>query len=185
MNLDAHYSVTVETILPIGAVVRMDDGSTELVHISQISDTFIDDVSNFVSVGDMLDAVCVKGTDKKPLQLSFKHLKLRSKVSSVKAKSWGKNNRNNADNTNKSNKLNRSDIMELPNKSDKNYHNSTKPKKVEHHPSQLEYAATLSKSSDENFEAMLKKAQSVLSEKTNTRSNKFGSKPVNRRRRVK
>lgn len=79
MNLEIgrNYEVTVIKILPVGAVVELEDSSTELVHISNIADCYIADVADFVSVGEKYVATCEEGT-KKPIQLSFRPLDLKS-----------------------------------------------------------------------------------------------------------
>lgn len=71
------YEVTVVKILPIGAVVEMEDGSTELVHISNIADCFVPDVADFVSVGKSYTATCREGK-KRPIELTFIPLGLKS-----------------------------------------------------------------------------------------------------------
>lgn len=76
MTAGEKYQVTVESIIPIGAVVRMPNGSTELIHISQIAQCFVDNVENFVEVGQTLEAEVVENQGKKPIQLSLKHLGL-------------------------------------------------------------------------------------------------------------
>ncbi len=65
------YDVKVEKILPYGAIVRMSDNSTQLIHISNISEKFVRDVNDYVSVGDTLKADCIKG-NVKPEELSIK-----------------------------------------------------------------------------------------------------------------
>ena len=79
MNLEVgkQYNVTVVKVLPIGAVVELEDKSTELVHISNIADCFVADVADFVTVGNNYVATCEEGP-KKPLQLTFKPLGLKS-----------------------------------------------------------------------------------------------------------
>lgn len=79
MNLAVgqEYYVTVIKLLNIGAIVEMSDKSTELVHISQISDKYVKSVEYFLSVGDKLVARCVECNRSRPLQLSFKHLDLQ------------------------------------------------------------------------------------------------------------
>lgn len=79
MKLSAgqEYPVKVIKLLNIGAIVEMPDKSTELVHISQISDKYVKSVEYFLSVGDELVARCVECNGSRPLQLSFKHLDLQ------------------------------------------------------------------------------------------------------------
>lgn len=79
MNLvvGQEYHVRVIKLLNIGAIVEMPDKSTELVHISQISDKYVKSVEYFLSVGDELVARCVECNGSRPLQLSFKQLDLQ------------------------------------------------------------------------------------------------------------
>lgn len=78
LEVSKEYKVTVEKILDkIGVVVRMEDNTTELVHISQIADAFVADPAEFVSVGQELKSTCVEGKVK-PAELSFKPLGLKS-----------------------------------------------------------------------------------------------------------
>lgn len=65
------YNVKVEKILSYGAIVKMEDGSTQLIHISNISEKFVRDVNDFVKVGDTIKADCIKG-NVKPEELSIK-----------------------------------------------------------------------------------------------------------------
>lgn len=60
-------------IKPYGAFVSLDDGYTGLIHISELSDGFVRDVSNFVHVGDhyMLKVIDVDHKNKQ-LRLSYK-----------------------------------------------------------------------------------------------------------------
>lgn len=71
------YDVTVVKILGFGAIVALEDGSTELIHISNISDRYVVDVSDFVQVDHTYSALCVEGKVK-PAELSLKHLSLKS-----------------------------------------------------------------------------------------------------------
>lgn len=98
------YQVVVEKILPIGAVVRMPDDTTELIHISQMADSFVDNVENFVTIGSTYEAVVVEGQGKKPIQLSLKHLGLTNshKFSKPRENKPHQNNRTDADNRYKS-----------------------------------------------------------------------------------
>ena len=82
------YTVSVKEIVPAGAVVTLEDGSTQLVHISNISNMFVRDVGNFLEVGQTLEAEAVEGRAR-PVELSFKHLDLHPLP---KAKESGKRN---------------------------------------------------------------------------------------------
>lgn len=83
LEVGKRYEVTVKQILDkVGAVVLMEDGSTELVHISNIADCFVDDVSKYVTVGDELVAMCQEGKTR-PVELTFRNLKLHRKDGDV------------------------------------------------------------------------------------------------------
>lgn len=73
--LDQSYSVTVVKTVPAGIVVKLNDGSTELIHLSNVSTKFVKDPLDYVSIGDKYDAKCIVGFNGK-LQLSLKHLEL-------------------------------------------------------------------------------------------------------------
>lgn len=74
------YAVVVKSIVKAGAVVSLEDGTTELIHVSNISDEFVRDANDYVCVGDELVAVCEAGKVK-PAELSIKNLKLVNRSS--------------------------------------------------------------------------------------------------------
>lgn len=80
MGLEVGKFVDAEVIRIIdkGAVVRLEDGHTELIHLSKISNKFVRDVNDYLSVGDRLKAEVVKGTYKEA-ELSIKYLDLSPK----------------------------------------------------------------------------------------------------------
>lgn len=80
MGLEVGKFVDVEVIRIIdkGAVVRLEDGHTELIHLSKISNKFVRDVNDYLSVGDRLKAEVIKGTYKEA-ELSIKYLDLSPK----------------------------------------------------------------------------------------------------------
>lgn len=65
------YDVEVVKILPFGAVVKMSDNSTELVHISNISDKFVKDINDYLEIGKIYKVDCVSGSVKEK-ELSMK-----------------------------------------------------------------------------------------------------------------
>lgn len=142
MNAKEKYQVTVESILPIGAVVRMPDSSTELIHISQIASCFVDSVENFVSVGETYEAEVVEGQGKKPIQLSLKHLGLKNKnYAPTRMSNQGKTRNNTQTRYNK---------------------------QAVKHPSQVEYAR-FAHEEKADLETMIQKAQKDLDDKTRSR----------------
>lgn len=80
MGLEIGKFVDVEVIRIIdkGAVVRLEDGHTELIHLSKVSNKFVRDINDYLSVGDRLKAEVVKGTYKET-ELSIKYLDLLPK----------------------------------------------------------------------------------------------------------
>ena len=81
-TIGSRYEVKVIEVKDnLGAVVELEDGSTSLIHISNISDKFVKHVSDFVQIGDMLVAKCIQGKAR-PAELSLKDLKLNNKSDS-------------------------------------------------------------------------------------------------------
>ncbi len=87
MKLEAGktYEVKVIKIIPVGAVVKMEDNTTELVHISNIADCYVAEVADFVDVDKVYTATCREGKNR-PLELTFLPLHLESKNPDVKKK---------------------------------------------------------------------------------------------------
>lgn len=79
MELGSIYKVKVERIVKSGIIVKLEDGSTELIHVSKLSNDYVKNIEDFVSVGDVFDAKCVEGKQK-DTELSLKHLNLHSKI---------------------------------------------------------------------------------------------------------
>lgn len=65
------YEVEVVKVLSYGAIVKMEDNSTQLLHISNISEKFVRDVNDFVKVGEKIKVDCIEGKVK-PEELSIK-----------------------------------------------------------------------------------------------------------------
>ena len=58
-----------------GAFVKMDDGYTGLIHISEISNGFVKNVGNFLKIGEVIDVRVLECfLDSKRLRLSVKGL---------------------------------------------------------------------------------------------------------------
>lgn len=64
---------TVESIMPYGAFIRLADGVSGLVHISQMSDKRVKTPEDVVKVGDTVQAKII-GTEKGKISLSMKAL---------------------------------------------------------------------------------------------------------------
>lgn len=78
LEKDVFYPAKVVKIEKFGIIVEMEDRSTILVHISNISNSFVSDPANFVSVGETHLAKCIEGKTR-PLELSLKHLDLKDR----------------------------------------------------------------------------------------------------------
>lgn len=72
------YEVKVTAIVKSGAVMELEDGTTTLIHVSNIAEEFVRDASDYVAVGDTLVAIAQEGVVR-PVELSLKNLKLPNK----------------------------------------------------------------------------------------------------------
>lgn len=81
MELVEHqsYRVTVIRTVPSGVVVRLEDDSTELIHLSNVSKQFVKDPLDYVDIDGSYDAECIIGFNGK-LQLSLKSLNLTRQI---------------------------------------------------------------------------------------------------------
>lgn len=75
---DKEFNVTVSKILDKGIIVTIDGtGYTEFIHISKLSDAYVSDINDIISVGDKLTA---KGLiTRNGAELTLQHLRLRPK----------------------------------------------------------------------------------------------------------
>lgn len=71
LSVGQTYEVEVVKVLSYGAIVKMEDGTTQLLHISNISTKFVRDVNDFVKVGEKIKVDCIAGKVK-PEELSTK-----------------------------------------------------------------------------------------------------------------
>lgn len=60
---------------PYGAILKMEDGSTHLLHISNISEHYVSDVSDYITVGDKYEVTAVPGTVKS-IELTLKDVEV-------------------------------------------------------------------------------------------------------------
>jgi len=70
---------TVESIMPYGAFIRLADGVSGLVHISQLSDKRVKAVEDVLAVGDAVTAKIIN-TEKGKISLSIKALLVPEEV---------------------------------------------------------------------------------------------------------
>lgn len=78
LELGEAYIITPIRFETFGAIVELQDGSTSLLHVSQISDKYVKDPSEYLSIGHEYAAKAVQGVGDRPVQLSVKHLGLQS-----------------------------------------------------------------------------------------------------------
>lgn len=62
----------VTSITKFGAFVLLDDGSSGMIHISEISDTYVKEVSDFLQVGQQVKVLVLEPNDKGKINLSIK-----------------------------------------------------------------------------------------------------------------
>jgi len=74
------YKVKVIRFVNSGIVVELEDKTTSLIHISQISSNFVESAKDFVTMGEEYEALGVEGKSK-PVELSLKYLNLSKKTS--------------------------------------------------------------------------------------------------------
>lgn len=74
-HIGQKYTGQAIELKPYGAVLKLDDGSTALLHISNIADTFIEDVSKFITVGEFYEVTAVPGKIK-TVELTLKNVDL-------------------------------------------------------------------------------------------------------------
>lgn len=65
------YEGVAEQILPFGVVMKFEDNSTHLVHISNIADKYIKNIEDEVKIGMAYDMIAIVGKTK-PVELSMK-----------------------------------------------------------------------------------------------------------------
>lgn len=69
------YRVTVVKILHHGIIVQIDNtADTEFIHISKLSHSYISNISDVISVGDVADALCINSGGR--VELSLQHTQL-------------------------------------------------------------------------------------------------------------
>ena len=56
---------------PYGAILKMEDGSTHLLHISNISESFVSDIADYIEVGESYEVTAIPGTVK-TIELTLK-----------------------------------------------------------------------------------------------------------------
>lgn len=76
------YHVKVIKLLDKAIIVRLDDNSTELIHVSKLANAYVKLPEEYVSIDDEFDALGVEGVSRS-VELSLKHLDLKRFDSNV------------------------------------------------------------------------------------------------------
>ena len=63
---------TVKSLAPFGAFVELEDGTTGLVHISEVAANYVKDVSEYLTVGQEVKVKIVSLDEKGKINLSIK-----------------------------------------------------------------------------------------------------------------
>lgn len=74
VEIGSVYEGTVVKLLKYGAIVRLPDGTSGLVHISEIADTFVHDVADFVREGDTIKVKVTGEKDGGRFEMSAKQV---------------------------------------------------------------------------------------------------------------
>lgn len=70
-NIGEKYIGKVVSVETYGAVLQFNDESTQLLHISHISDSFVTDISTFFTIGDLIEVYAIPGKIK-PVELTIR-----------------------------------------------------------------------------------------------------------------
>ena len=81
-NVGDKHRVTVQKILKRGIIVSLDNGETEFIHKSKISNDFIVNIEDFVSIGDVYTASVIVGKNM-PTELTLRednHIEIKAQA---------------------------------------------------------------------------------------------------------
>lgn len=70
-NIGEKYIGKVASIESYGAVLQFNDDSTQLLHISHISDSYVTSIYNFFNIGDLVEVYAIPGKVK-PVELTIR-----------------------------------------------------------------------------------------------------------------
>lgn len=72
IEIGSVYEGTVSSVMSFGAFVKIADGQSGLVHISEITDGYIENINEFVKKGDNVKVRVIKIDDNGRISLSMK-----------------------------------------------------------------------------------------------------------------
>lgn len=85
LKIGNKYNVKVSKIIKVGIIVELDDGSTQLIHVSNISNKYVSNIEDFVTVGNTYEATCQEGKIN-ATELTLRPLNLEAKRSNFNHK---------------------------------------------------------------------------------------------------
>lgn len=83
VEIGKNYEGKVTGIMKFGAFVEVDEGTSGLVHISEVSNSFVNDINDVLKVGDTVKVKVIKVNDDGKISMSIKQAE-------AKPKSFGK-----------------------------------------------------------------------------------------------
>ncbi len=85
VEINKIYEGKVKGITKFGAFVEVEDGISGLVHISEVSNSFVNDINDILKVGDVVKVKVIRVNDDGKISMSIKQAESR-----VKSKNYGK-----------------------------------------------------------------------------------------------
>ena len=76
----------ITVIKSYGAFVKIDEKYDGLIHISEISDGFVKNIEDYISVGDVLDLYVLNVIENNKYNLSLKHIHKKSPKKRIEIK---------------------------------------------------------------------------------------------------
>lgn len=75
LEIGHRYRCKAEFLLHYGVIMRMEDGSTELLHISNVTDGYVAELSKFVTVGQEYEVTAIPGKSR-PIEITLKDVEV-------------------------------------------------------------------------------------------------------------
>lgn len=72
IEIGSVYEGTVSSVMSFGAFVKIADGQSGLVHISEIADGYVENINEFIKKGDSVKVRVIKIDDNGRISLSMK-----------------------------------------------------------------------------------------------------------------
>lgn len=91
LDMDTVYEGTVTGLTNFGAFVKLDNGATGMVHISEVSSEYVNNISDHLSEGDKVKVKVVEINEKGKISLSIKKALPQPEKTERKPKPQNKN----------------------------------------------------------------------------------------------